>query len=229
MRIKATLFSITVAGIFIIMSGCTKEEIIIPGLAQFKLGAITTSNSTSTQTGRVAAANDLQFTSGSITIREVVFDGDLEGGSSVSITHEQIAIIDYATGLIAPEIVIEVTAGTYTSVNLGIELQDDGAGLSIELEGTYTNSNETIIPIRFEFKSGEVFEANASRVTLSTDTDIVGKISWDALDWFSVVTASELDAAIQTDGVIIISETSNPDIFNAVADRLDVGTEAEFE
>ena len=229
MRIKATLFSITVAGIFIIMSGCTKEEIIIPGLAQFKLGAITTSNSTSTQTGRVAAANDLQFTSGSITIREVVFDGDLEGGSSVSITHEQIAIIDYATGLITPEIVIEVTAGTYTSVNLGIELQDDGAGLSIEIEGNYTNSDDTIIPIRFEFKSGEVFEANASSVTLSTDTDIVGKISWDALDWFSVVTASELDAAIQTDGVIIISETSNPDIFNAVADRLDVGTEAEFE
>lgn len=229
MRIKATLFSITIAGIFMLMSSCANNEIVLPGLAQFKLGAITTSNSISTQTSRVAAANDLQFTSGSITIREVVFDGDLEGGSSVSITHEQIATIDYATGLITPEVIIEVTAGTYTSVNLGIELQDDGTGLSIEIEGTYTNSNDTIIPVRFEFNSGEVFEASAPMVTLSTDTDVVGKISWDALDWFSVVPASALDAATQTDGIIVISATSNPDIFDAVADRLDVGTQAVFE
>ena len=97
------------------------------------------------------------------------------------------------------------------------------------LEGTYTNSNDVVIPIRFEFNSGEVFEANAQVVTLSTDTDVVGKITWDALDWFSEVTASELDAASQFNGTIVISETSNPDIFDIVADRLDVGTEAVFE
>ncbi len=229
MKITSALFSLPLA-VILLVTGCDKNnKIVTPTLSQFKLGAITTSANTATKTGRVSAANDLQFTNGSITIREVVFDGDLEGGSSVSITHEQIAVIDYATGIITPEISIEVTGGTYTSVNLGIELQDDGAVLSIELEGTYINSDETEIPIRFEFKSGEVFEANASKVTINTNTDMVAKITWDALDWFSVVSASELDVAILTNDTIIISETSNPDIFDIVADRLDVGTEVDFK
>ena len=227
--IKKTMLSILIAGFMISVTSCNKNEIVTPGLAQFRLGANTTSTNTVTQTGRVNATNDLQFTSGIITFREVVFDGELESGNSVSITHEQIAIIDYATGVITPEIIIVVTAGTYRSVNLGIELQDDGSDPSMVLEGTYTNSNDVVIPIRFEFNSVEVFEANAQVVTLSTDTDVGGNITGDALDWFSEVTASELDAASQFNGTIVISETSNPDIFDIVADRLDVGTEAVFE
>lgn len=198
-------------------------------MARIKLEASTTSASTSTQSGRVTGTNGLQFTSGIITIREVVFDGDNDNGTSVSRTHEQIAVIDYATGVITPEVIVTVPAGLYRSVNLGIELQDDGADPSMVLEGTYTNSTDVVIPIRFEFNSGEVFEANATVVTLSTDTDVVGKISWDALDWFSVISASRLDEATQTNGTIIISESSNESIFSDVADRLDVGTQVVFQ
>lgn len=86
-----------------------------------KLAVTTTSASTVSKSSM--AANDLKFTSGSITIREVVFDGD-NGNTSVSRTREQVAVINYATGVITPEVFVSVPAGTYTSVNLGIELQD---------------------------------------------------------------------------------------------------------
>ena len=55
----------------------------------------------------------------------------------------------------------------YTSVNLGIELQDENSTPSVVIRGTYTNSDGIDIPIRFEFNSGEVFEANAELVVLS--------------------------------------------------------------
>ena len=223
------LFVVFTAIILICVLSCNTEKITVPELSQFELVVITTSSNVSTLNGRVVSTNDLQFNSGFITIREIVFDGDLAGGNSVSITHEQIAVIDYATGTITPEIFIEVTSGTYTSVNLGIELQDDGAEPSMVLEGIYTNSDDVVIPIRFEFNSGEVFEANANSVTIEGNTDLIAKITFDALDWFSVIGASELDEAIQTNGIIIISETLNSDIFDAVADRLDVGTEIIFE
>ena len=45
-----------------------------------------------------------------------------------------------------------------------------------------------------------------------------GKITFDALDWLSAIGASELDEATQTNGTIVISDTSNSDIFDAVVE-----------
>lgn len=214
-----------VLGTGLFFSSCSDDDEISNG--RVRLAVSTTSSSTG-NVSRVAAANDLKFTRGTITIREVVFDGE-NGSQSVSRTIEQIADIDYATGSVSPAVIVEVPAGNYTSVNLGIELQDDGNDPSVVIEGTYTNSNEEDIPVRFEFNSGEVFEANAASVTIEAGADIVGKITFDAVSWFSVVSADELDNATLTNGTIVISSTNNPDIFDIVADRLDVATQAVFE
>lgn len=214
-----------VLGTGLFFSSCSDDDEISNG--RVRLAVSTTSSSTG-NVSRVAAANDLKFTRGTITIREVVFDGE-NGSQSVSRTIEQIADIDYATDSVSPAVIVEVPAGNYTSVNLGIELQDDGNDPSVVIEGTYTNSNEEDIPVRFEFNSGEVFEANAASVTIEAGADIVGKITFDAVSWFSVVSADELDNATLTNGTIVISSTNNPDIFDIVADRLDVATQAVFE
>ena len=210
----------------LLMTSCNDED--TTG-GRIKLEVSTTSSTTGAAEARTINANELRFTSGTITIREVVFDGETTD-QSVSRTIEQIADIDYASGTVSPEVVIEVPAGNYTSVNLGIELQDNGAEPSVVIEGTYTNSDGADIPLRFEFNSGEVFEANAASVAIVDGADLVGKITFDALDWFSGISADELDAAIlNTDGTMVISSSSNVGIFDAVADRLDVATQAVFE
>lgn len=203
--------------------GCKKENLD----STITLAVNTTSSSTTTL-NKVAAANNLQFTSGTITIREVVFDGET-GSQSISRTIEQIADIDYATGNVSPAVVIEVPAGNYSDVNLGIEIQDINADPTVVIEGTFTDSTNTDVPVRFEFNSGEVFEAEASIVDIPAGTDLIAKITFDALDWFSVVSAAEMNGANRTNGMIIISETSNPALFDKVADRLDVATQAVFE
>jgi hypothetical protein len=225
MKMMKTMIVGLVLGTGLFFSSCSDDDEISNG--RVRLAVSTTSSSTG-NVSRVAAANDLKFTRGTITIREVVFDGE-NGSQSVSRTIEQIADIDYATGSVSPAVIVEVPAGNYTSVNLGIELQDDGNDPSVVIEGTYTNSNEEDIPVRFEFNSGEVFEANAASVTIEAGADIVGKITFDAVSWFSVVSADELDNATLTNGTIVISSTNNPDIFDIVADRLDVATQAVFE
>ena len=108
-------------------------------------------------------------------------------------------------------------------------MQDDGSDPSVVIEGTYTNSDEVDIPIRFEFNSGEVFEANATSVTIEAGSTITGRITFDALAWFSTISATQLDDATLTDGTMIISATSNSTIFDTVADRLDIATDAVFE
>jgi len=98
------------------------------------------------------------------------------------------------------------------------------------MEGTYTRSDNSTSPIRFEFNSGEVFEAETSqKITVNKDTTVLSKIVFDPNVWFSVVSTNALDNATLTDGVIVISGNSNASIFDLVADRLDVSTESIFE
>lgn len=179
----------------------------------------------------VMAAADVQFTNGYITIREIVFDGDLGDGNSVSITHEQVAEIDVATGNTTPSLeTVQIPAGTYRSVNLGIELQDVNDEPQMVIEGTFTDSTGTEVPLRFEFNSGEVFEAEAAQAEVTESRMATAQITFDPVFWFSEVTSEELNnASRNADGVIVISETSNAGIFDGVADKLDVATQATFQ
>ena len=170
----------------------------------------------------------LEFNSGFFTIREIVFDGENEI-QSVSITHEQVSVIDFATGVPNPPLrSVLIPAGVYQGVNLGVELQDEDDSPTVLLEGTYTRSDGSSVPIRFAFNSGEVFEANAEHVTLVADREAIAVITVDPVAWFSVISAARLDGAALVNGVLVVSEGVNEAIFSDVADQLDEATQAVF-
>ena len=204
----------------IMLSSCSSDD------AESTTSTIRLAVNTTAADSRMAS--NLQFDSGSITIRELVFDGE-NGDVSVSRTKEQIATIDYATGNVTPEVVVTIPSGNYSDVNLGIELQDVNDTPTVVINGTYTNAKSEVIPVRFEFNSGEVFEANAVSVNIPEGANLIGKITFDANSWFSTVTNGQMDNATQTNGIIVISQTQNPAIFDVVANRLDVETNAVFE
>jgi hypothetical protein len=222
-----TIFSFIVLPLFLLsfVSCGEKPEFEGNGTVAFQFDL-------NTSAGVVNKTNSgtLSFDSGFITIREIVFDGDRQGASSVSITHEQISTIDFATGLVSPPIEVEIPAGEYKSVNLGIEIQDENAGPAIVIEGEYTRTDGSISPIRFEFNSGEVFEAEAESAAIPSNIPAVAKITFDPVAWFNGVSAQKLDNAnVDANGVIVISETSNAAIFDLAADGLDRNTEAVFQ
>lgn len=175
---------------------------------------------------------DLQFTEGFITIVEVVFDGDRTGGGSVSISHGATVVYDFSTGESQPEDnVIEIPPGDYNDIYLGIELFDENDNPGLVIEGTYEKESDgQVYPIRFEFNSGEVFEAEASSGSVPPNTPAIAKITFDPHEWFAGVSFNMLEnAGVNNDGAIVISETSNSEIFDLVADGLDLSTEAVFQ
>lgn len=175
-------------------------------------------------------AGTLSFDKGFIVIREIDFDGDRENAESVSISHEQVSTIDFATGEASPPVEVEIPAAQYQSVSLEIEIQDETDAPTIVIEGEYTRTDGTQAPIRFEFGSGEEFEAEAERVVVASNVPAIAKITFDPIAWFSAVSAQKLDSAkVNNEGVIVISETRNEAIFDLVADGLDRSTEATFE
>ena len=215
----------------LVFTSCSDDDNDIASGASMELSIIMNTTSTSTAT-KAMNANSLVFNTGSVIIREIVFDGELVTGDStqsVSITHAQIATINLVTGNATPAVEVEIPVGTYRWVNLGIEIQDENDIPSVVAEGTYTNADGIETPVRFEFNSGEVFEAEAPEHTFQDGTNAVAEIDFSPAVWFSTITSTQLDNATRTDGVIVVSESSNSAIFDIVADGLDNATQATFK
>lgn len=195
--------------------------------ATFKVSFIMKTKSISTQ--KTTAPNSLEFKTGYVIISEIVFDGEKKDGQSISITHEQISTIDLQSGLANPAVNVIIPFGEYSSVNLGIEIQDEDDTPSVVAEGIYTDAGGIEIPLRFEFNSGEVFEANAIAHTFPEGSSAIAEIDYSPAVWFSTITGTMLDDAERVNGIILINESTNSNIFDIVADKLDEATQAEFK
>ncbi len=181
--------------------------------------------------GRVAA-NSLEFTSGFITLTQIQFETETDEGDSIEVNIEQNVVIDFATGETTPSLPnLEFPAGIYTEASVELELLDENNEPSVVIEGTFVDSEDQSHPIRFEFNSGETFEVEKEgQISFSAGASVIAQVTFDPSVWFAGVTSSMLEAAQKdSEGVIVISETSNVEIFDIAADGLDLATEVEIE
>lgn len=198
--------------------------------ATVSMSFIGNSSAINVPAGRVET-NTLQFTSGTIRLRQIQFQAETDEGDSIEVNLEQIVDIDFATGATTPDLSnLVFPIGTYAEVEVELELQDENNNPSVVIEGTFTDANDETHPIRFEFNSGETFEVEKEgRIVFGEGASVLAEITFDPGVWFAGVTREELSVATKNnDGVIVISETSNADIFDIVADGLDLATEVEI-
>ena len=217
---KKLVFLLIATALFV---SCSEDDNAQGGTLNISAGYATTA-------GKMAS--NLEFTGGYIWLTEVQFEGHYASGDSIEVNIERSSRIDFATGVASPSLDdILIPSGDFVELELEVELRDEDAQPSIVMEGMYTRTDNTEVPIRFEYNSGETFEAEYERpVTIMDGETVLSRIVFDPNVWFSVVSNEALDnATVNTDGVIVISENSNEGIFDLVADRLDESTEAEFD
>ncbi|RMG73538.1 MAG: hypothetical protein D6722_03620 [Bacteroidetes bacterium] len=131
MKTLLAIFPVLLLGA--LFSACGKQDLVFDGDASLSFQfALNKGEGTVNKTD----AGTLVFDSGFMVIREIVLDGDVQGAPSVSMTHEQISTIDFATGVASPPVNVEIPAGQYRSVYLGIEIQDENDDPTIVVEGT---------------------------------------------------------------------------------------------
>ncbi|WP_017732335.1 hypothetical protein [Nafulsella turpanensis] len=211
------------------MFACGEDE-VAPESAQVSLAfnTVKTSTGISNANERVLASG-LSFSSGFITIREVQFEAESDT-DSVEVNFEQVTKIDFATGASTPDISgLVIPTGTYREVEVEVELQDGGDEPAVVLNGTFTYDGVSH-PVRFEFNSGETFEVEKEGViTFAGGESIVAQVTFDPNAWFLEVESEQLSVATKNaEGVVVISETQNTNIFEIVADGLDLATEVEI-
>lgn len=228
MKTRSTLL----AGILALgMFACDKEDVNLPNAkVNMKFNTVKSAPASTLTNGRTLEGGSLVFTSGFITIREIQFEAE-SATDSIEVNLEQISKIDFATGVSTPDISgLSIPAGTYREVEVEIELQDDGDQPAVVLNGSYTDAEGLNHPIRFEFNSGETFEvAREGAITFGGGESILAQVTFNPHVWFAEVSGEQfLAAGKDAQGVIVISSTQNTNIFDIVADGLDLATDIEI-
>lgn len=178
-------------------------------------------------------SGSLTFTDGYIAISRLEFEVEAENDSiEREFELQQNTIIDFATGATTPDISnITIPAGTYEEVEIEIELREDSEEPAILLNGIFTSSDGVEHPIRFEFNSHESFEVEREGVIVLEENQVaVTQITFDPVLWFAGITEADLaNVTADSEGVIVISATQNTEVFEKVADGLDLASEVEVE
>ena len=211
-----------VIGIIALVACDKEEDIVIP---------FDNSCSVSTLSYNVRfSGNSLSYmdwTSGICVFREIIYDGTLTGNTlPTSITHSVITTVELSDGTATPEIPSNtITPGTYINIYYSLELQDNGVDDNMILNATYTKSTGGTVPIQFLFNSGEVFEASLGSHVFEAGTNTTAWLELDPGGWFSVISRSDLDnGTINGDGIMVISDTSNTNIYDPIETQIDITT-----
>lgn len=218
------------------LSACSSDEgSATQPVLSIKFNTVTSSFNTQGQTSasnKQASGGNFVFNEGFITLTAMEYEAESESDlESVEFELERVVVIDFATGVPTPDIrSIEIPAGTYQEVSIEVELFDETDEPSVVLNGTYTSPEGTAHNVRFEFNSGETFEVEREgTVIFSENRSAIAEITFDPSVWFAGVTDEHMTDATRLEGVIVISETQNSEIFDIVADGLDLATELEIE
>ena len=190
-------------------------------------------NAQASSFNKQASGGNFAFSDGFITISELEYEAETENDStSVEFELEGIVMIDFATGIPTPDIsAIAVPAGTYEEVEIEIELSDETDEPGVVLNGIYTSPDGTTKPVRFEFNSDEEFEVEREGTIIFTENQAaLAEITFDPSVWFAGVTDEHMENAdTNIDGIIVISENHNTDIFEIVEEGLELASELEIE
>lgn len=180
-----------------------------------------------------AASGTLTFTDGHIAISSLEFEVEAENDSiDREFELDQHTVIDFATGATTPDIgYITIPAGTYEEVEIKIELSEGVEEPAVVLNGTYVSTDGVVHPIRFEFNSHETFEVEREGVIVLTENQVaMTQITFDPVLWFAQVTDEAFaNATVDADGVIVVSDTQNTEIFNLVAEGLELARDVDVE
>jgi hypothetical protein len=151
-------------------------------------------------------------------------------GVEIEVTSKNLSNVDLFA--IDPTVTsVTLDTGIYREIEIKVELQhtDDTSALPLKLKGSFTPGGGTAIPIEFDFNSDAIIKAEAENIDVSSTINFVALVHLHLNKLEAGITATELANATQTNGTIIISPTSNPDIYNRILNNIASCGENEFK
>lgn len=223
---------ILVAGL--LLSSCKKDNSTGNGILSYKVKPSNFTASiapTASGSGLIIAINSnssLTWTSGNINVNEIDFEAE---SKNTEIEYELKQAFNINLFDLSPVLgSITLPDATYEEVELKIVLKkSSNSNIPLTLKGLYTDGSGTKIPVEFYFNEDFEAEVEAENLVVSGTNDYIGLINMQMNKFLTNVVSADLSGATKTNGVIIISSTSNMELYTKLKTNLNAFADCDFE
>lgn len=215
---KSPKFLMPLATAIIIFSSCSKpgsSDDSTSSSMEFKLG---TSNPLVT-VNKVAGPGTILWTSGSAYASQVKMEAK-QNASELEFKSVTPHLVDLFGSVVAGMGNITLPAGTYTEVEFKITLSQNGATPAMELNGQYTNAASVVTPVVFTLNTLQLLKTEQSNVTVTSNSNFTALTTINLAFVSAGITQAMLNSATVTSGKIMISSSSNTNLYNIIVNNL---------
>ena len=218
---KTQLLISFIAATTLLTTSCKKNN--NNGTAGVKYQLQTTNRSS--VIARTTSGNIL-WTSGSAYATEVKFEAKKDN-NEVEFKSQTAQLIDIFLP-VATLSTITLNPGTYSEVEFEVELNPSGSNPALELNGQYTSGPVTT-PVKFTVNSPLELKNEKNNVVVTDNNSYKALTTLNLSLITTGVTETMLNNAVRTGGTILISSTSNSNIYNIILANLHDSDEVEFD
>jgi len=220
------------AGLF----SCKKDSSVSPAASSGSriLFGVTASNSLATASASKSVINStggsspaITWTAGTASISRFKFEAKRNGVEKEFSSKGMVSV-----DLFAPDTAFVNTAidtGTYSEIEVKVDLAKSASSSALILKGTFTKADGTTVPVELDVNDNLEIKAEAQNVFIDKTTNLKTTLILHLNALFEGVSNASLESATLTGGSIIISSSSNSDIFNQVMGNLQNIGETHFE
>lgn len=226
-------FGITVFVVVLILSSCKKDNSSGSGKLSYRVkpanftASIGSSGSGSGLIVGINSNSSITWTSGSLYISEIDFEAK---SKNVGIEYELKQAVNVDLFNLSPLLgSITIPDGTYDEVELKLELKKSTSNIPLTLKGSYTDANGAKIPVEFYFNEEFEVEVEAENLVVNGNRDYIGLINIQLNKFMTNIISADLSSASKTNGVIIISSTSNMNLYAKLKANLNSFADCDFD
>ncbi len=226
-------FGTTLLGAVLILSSCEKDDSSGSGKLSYKVKPANFSasiGSTASGSGLIVGVNSnssITWTSGNIYISEIDFEAESKN-SEIEFELKQAVSVDLFN--LSPLLgSITIPDGTYDEVELKLELKKSSSNIPLTLKGSYTDGSGAKIPVEFYFNEDFEVEVEAEDLVVDGNNDYLGLINIQLNKFMTNVISADLSSATKTNGIIVISNTSNTNLYTKLKANFTAFADCDFE
>lgn len=230
-----SLFKIgtTLLGAVVMLSSCEKDDSTGSGKLSYR---VKPSNYTASVAGSISGSglvvgvnsnSSITWTSGSLYINEIDFEAESKNNEIEFELKKPVSVDLFNLSPLLGSVTIP--DGTYDEVELKLELKKSDTNMPLTLKGTYTDANGAKIPVEFYFNEDFELEVEAEDLIVNGSNDYLGMINVQLNKFMTNVISADLSNASKTNGVIVISSTSNANLYSKLKANLKAFAECDFE
>ncbi len=214
---KAYQLLMTAAIAILVLGSCKKSD--APSSSSSSLQVQLKTTNPVVVVNLIDGPGSILWNSGSVTATQVKLEAK-QNNSQVEFKSTGLQQIDLFASVLVNFGNIVIPTGNYTELEIKISLNPNGPSPAMELNGQYTNGNGLVTLVVFTLNSLLELKTEQNNVTVTGSGSLIALTTIDLAFVSNGITQAMLNSATITNGKIMISSSSNNNLYNIIVTNL---------